>query len=179
MQAFMRTLVFGVLALIVVGFSFLLIRNGAFLKVEMSTEERGPLILLSKQHVGPYHKILPTLNEVEEAAKAAGLECAETFGEFLDNPSATEMERLKSNVGCVLKTAPAAAPEGLTLQTLPVRKYVIAVFRGSPALGPYKVYGRSQDEIHRQGLTQDGPPLEIYRPLPDNGLETNYLFPVR
>lgn len=179
MQSLMRALIFGFIGLLVAGTGYLLVRNGAFLHVEMRFEDRGPVFLLQKARTGPYHKIAPELDEIQAAVIAAGLPCPRTFGEYLDNPSVVEAGRLRSNIGCVLPEAPAAAPEGLTLRTLPARKYLTAVFHGSPALGPYKVYGRSQNEIQKSGMTSDGPPIEIYTVQPDDGLETVYLFPVR
>lgn len=175
----LRTLVLVVFLTLVSGTVYLLVRNGAFKSVEIAVEDRGEMILLYKEHIGPYHKIMDDLTAVENAAKTAGLDCTLTFGEYLDDPGLVEQERLHSNVGCVLPSAPAAAPEGTMLKTIPARKYVVGRFGGSPALGPYKVYGKIGERIVEGRMEQTGPVLEIYRPLPDEGMETTYLFPVR
>lgn len=175
----MRYVFFTVVLTLIFGIAFLLSRNGFFLPVEIALEDRPALVLVAKKHVGAYHKILSTLQEVEGWAKNSGVDCSETFGEFLDNPQVVEEDRLNSNVGCVVKEPPAQVPAGFEVLQRPARPYLVGRFRGSPALGPYKVYNKIESEKQKRRLESDGAPLEIYRLLPDQGLETTYLFPVK
>lgn len=175
----LRAFIFGFGIFIIVGLAFLVVRNGVFSPVEFSVEDRGPIELIYKEHTGPYHKVIEDLNFVEKAVKDAGLPCPETFGEYLDDPNAVEMERLKSNVGCVTTATGAQAPAGLKQKTLSPRKYLVAKFTGSPALGPYKVYGKAGSQMTERRLQSDGAVIEIYKVLDGEGLETTYLFPVR
>jgi hypothetical protein len=175
----MRYVFLSLFLLIVGGGSFLAIRNGVFKSAEIRIEDQGPFFLLSKEHMGPYHKILPTLEEVEKWAKDNNVACPRTFGEFIDDPNVVETERLRSLVGCELTEKPATIPVGFQFRELPRRKYIVAIFHGSPALGPYKIYGKAQSVRNENGLQPDGSVTEFYKVLPEQGLETQYLFPVK
>lgn len=181
MASLARVLFFAFISLIFGGLAFLAVRNGAFREVTVDVGEAGPMYLVSVRHVGPYHKVMPSLERVETWAKEAGVDCPETYGEYLDDPNVVEMERLRSNVGCVLKqpVANSKLPEGFSTTTISRRRFLIAKFDGSPALGPYKVYNKVERERAARHLEADGAPMEVYRVLPDQGLETTYLFPVR
>ena len=162
------------------GIANLLIRNGVFLPVKFETREAGPLIFLGKDHVGPYHQILSSLEEVERFAASTSLPCDRSFGEFLDDPNVVEAARLKSFVGCVQSLTPAInLPHGVRVSLRPKRKYVVGTFHGSPALGPYKVYGKAHRFMTDQGLRMAGPVIEIYqREKEGEGMITFYYFPV-
>jgi len=83
---------------------------GAFKPVELLEKPVGPLHLIYKKHVGPYHKIVSTLDEVEKWAKENQVPCGRTFGEFLDNPNTVEEGRLRANCGCVIESENEQAP---------------------------------------------------------------------
>lgn len=131
------------------------------------------------EHVGPYHRILSSLEKVEAWAKETGRNCDLTFGRFLDDPDVVDPERLRSHVGCVTDRGTADLPESFFADEIPAARYVVGVFRGSPALGPYKVYGKASRLIHEQRLTQEGPVVEIYRVTSPTEVETQYLFRVK
>lgn len=179
MNAFSRILFFGIFLVIASGVGFLLVRNGAFLPVELTIEERGPFVVLGKTHVGPYHKIISDLEDVENWAKSAKVNCAETFAEFFDDPNIVEQERMKSEVGCLIERAPDKIPAEFKTRIIARRKYIVAKYHGSPALGPYKVYNKIDDEKKANHLESNGSPLEIYKVLSPSELETTYLFPVK
>lgn len=174
----MRYVFFTVVLTIVFGLAFLFARNGFFLPVEMTFEERPALTLVAKKHVGAYHKILEDLHDVEKWAKENGVDCSRSFGEYLDDPQVVEEERLSSNVGCVVAEAPASVPAGFEVLHRPARPYLVGRFRGSPALGPYKVYNKVEAQKKERRLESDGAPIEIYENTSE-GFETLYLFPVK
>jgi AraC family transcriptional regulator len=164
--------------------SFLLVRNGAFMDVEITTKDLGPFVFLAKNHVGPYHQIATVLNEIEDWTKKNNVDCSETFGEYLDDPGVVEHARLQSYVGCVLSGEISTSPSTLEQNKFltrrrPLQKYIVALFKGSPALGPYKVYGKVEEFRQKNNLTAKGPPIEIYKSNSPNEHLTTYLFPVK
>lgn len=164
------------------GVLLLLFRNGAFMPVEVRLQDRGAAATIEIENIGPYHKVLSSLQKVEAWAKENGYACDLSFGRYIDDPDVVEPERLRSQVGCVFATAPQPAaplPEGFSAGVIPGGKYVVGIFRGSPALGPYKVYGKAADMMREHKLVQVGPITELYRVISPTEVETHYLFPVK
>lgn len=154
-------------------------RVGAFKEVVIEVTEMGPYQVVSKPHVGAYHKIVSAIEEVEAWAKANGESCRFSFGEFLDDPKVVDEDRLKSTGGCVVqKPWPSGLPEHYSYREIPKRKYLVAKFDGAPGIGPLKVYPRATREIESRGAKIDGPVIELYEVLPENRVVTTYLFPI-
>lgn len=153
-------------------------RLGSFKSVHVTEIEEGPFHLIYKKHVGPYHQIVPTMNEVEEWVKKNNLACPSTFGEFLDNPKEVDQDRLQSNAGCVVdQEITIPLPEGFVARTIERQSYVSAVFDGAPSISPYKVYPKVFEYFEKQKNTQfKGPALEIYTAPPGQPMTTKYLF---
>lgn len=161
---------------------FLLFRNGAFKPVEIRLEDRPPTSIVFTENIGPYHKVLGSLQKVENWAKENNYRCELTFGRYLDDPDVVDPERLRSEVGCIFDTPPAPTnplPDDLKQGDLPGGKFVVGIFHGSPALGPYKVYGKAADFIRENRLTHSGAVIEVYRVISEREVETHYLFPVK
>lgn len=171
-----KTVILGALGLILAFALSLMYRLGAFKPVELTLSEPTELILLYKEHIGPYHKIVPVIEEVESWAKARDLDCTRSFGEYFDDPRITEDLRLKSRGGCVLQTAPSDLPPDFMTETLPERKYIQARFRGGPSIAPYKVYPKMHDYAHKQRLVIQGSVIEIYEGKSEEDFLTTYLM---
>jgi effector-binding domain-containing protein len=178
----MRLILFFMLVVVASFSGYLAHYLGAFKYVTVQTEDRGPYTMIYKVHNGPYHKITAAIGEVEDWAKTQGLDCRLSFGQYLDNPEQQEEARLRSHGGCIVSQKPASVPEQFQMQELPTRKYVTAVFEGSPGIGPMKVYPKAAEYMKEHNLTQDGAVIEIYE-IHDfakkNAMTTNYLFPVK
>lgn len=176
----LRSLFLIVMGSLITGTVYLLIRNGAFLPVQITVASKPGLILVGKTHIGPYHQVLSSIQEVETWAKAENLGCTTSFGEYIDDPNVVEVARLRSFVGCVLERTPEVTlPEGFKVVTKEPGRYVESVFRGSPALGPYKVYGKAADFMKENQLTPRGAVIEQYRMEEDGSLTTLFWFPVQ
>ncbi len=155
---------------------------GAFKGVDISKQNQGPFKTVYLEHVGPYHKVNKVIEKVEKYMKTQGYTCGRTFGEYLDDPRSVEEARLRSKVGCLVQETPSNLPEGYLSGEIPQRDYVLAVFTGSPGIGPLKVYPRVNDFMTRQGLKQSGAVIEIYEIhsiTEKNAMTTTYLFPVQ
>lgn len=154
---------------------------GALKPVEITEQSRGELKLLYKLHTGPYHKTVSVIEEVEKWAMANNVDCRLTFGEYLEDPEKTEEARLKSYGGCIVEKFPENIPPEFKTTTRPARKYVVAVFEGSPGIGPIKVYPRVNDFMQSKNLKQTDPVIEIYEihsRTETASMTTTYLFPV-
>ena len=154
---------------------------GAYKSVEMSVGERGPYLLVYKKHVGPYHKVVPVIEEVEKWALMHGEKCKTSFGEYLDDPNVVAEDRLTSHGGCVVEKKPNVLPPGFEFRELPKHIYVIGDFDGAPSLGPLKAYPKAKELIKERRLQEDGPVLELYERVEEGGQKfvTHYLFPVK
>lgn len=155
---------------------------GAFKGVEISETNQGPLKTVYVEHVGAYHKVNKVIEKVEKYMESQGQKCGRTFGEYLDDPQVVEEARLRAKVGCVVTTVPEKMPEDFKSGEIPQRKYVMAVFTGSPGIGPLKVYPRVNDYMLKHQLKQAGAVVEIYEIhsiTEKNAMTTTYLFPVQ
>lgn len=158
---------------------------GALKPVMISEQSRGPYILIYKNHVGPYHKTVQVIQEVEKWAMAQGLGCRLSFGEYPDDPEKMEEARLKSRGGCLYPKSevmlPKELPKGFEVTELPARDYVIAIFDGSPGIGPWKVYPKVASYMKSKNLQQDGAVIEVYEihsRTEKASMTTTYLFPL-
>lgn len=152
---------------------------GSFKPVLIAEKNAGPFHMIYKSHIGPYFKIVPTIEEVEKWAKEKGIDCHLTFGEYLDDPQTTEEARLRSNGGCLVSEVPANLPEGFSTKTIPERHYVTAVFEGSPGIGPMKVYPKVQTYAQEQKLPLEEVVMEVYEVHSAESMTTTYYFPIR
>ncbi len=178
-----KYLLLPLLVAILVYVSYLLFYVGAFKPVIISEVEAGPFIYLGKDHVGAYHKIVPVIEEVETWAKEKGLDCKLTFGKYLNDPDQVEEGRLKSFGGCLLPQSEnipvSQLPSGYKLETEFTRKYVKALFEGSPGIGPMKVYPKVAEYFRTQNLSREEWTLEVYEVHSQEAMTTTYYFPKR
>lgn len=157
--------------------TYLFFYLGAYKGVEITTESRGPQILLYKNHIGAYHQIGPAIQDVETWAKQQNVPCPATFGEYLDNPAAGDQDRLRSRGGCILTGIPSAVPPDWKLEERPAGRFVVAQFSGSPAIGPFKVYPKIKEYLQEHRLQTTEASMEIYL-INGSKVVTEYLFPL-
>jgi effector-binding domain-containing protein len=156
-------------------------RLGGFKEIHLSETTAGPFHVVSKAHLGPYHKIVPVIEEVEKWAHSQSETCVLSFGEFIDNVNFTPEDRLHSNAGCIVEKnwqLLGTLPEGFMYRELPARRYLTTVFDGAPSIGPMKVYSKAFQYIEEHGEKVDGPIIEMYEILPQQGIKTTYYFPI-
>ena len=154
---------------------------GAYSKVDISDSNQGPFQTVYLDYMGPYHKISKQLEKVENYMKSQGAPCGRTFGEYLDDPQVVEEARLRARAGCIVQAVPQNLPEGLKADIIQPRHYVVAVFTGSPGIGPLKVYPKVNTYMNEKTLKQKGAVIEIYEIhsiTEKNAMTTTYLFPV-
>lgn len=157
---------------------YMTITLGFFKDVTVSEGPYEELHLIYKDHLGPYHTIAEVITEVQTWGEGQGVDCKLTFGQFLDDPSVVEHERLKSRGGCVVSAFPEKIPAEIKTMVIPQRNYILARFDGSPWLGPYKVYSKVATFADQKKVRINDPVIELYKLLDAHHLETTYLFPL-
>lgn len=173
----LRSFLVAVLLVVVTIAVWLFYYLGAFKSVDITETERGPMKMIYKDHTGSYHKIVTVIEDVEKWAKSNNIDCSESFGEYIDDANVVEEARLRSRGGCIVKDIPANLPEGFKSREIPLRKYVQAVFEGSPGIGPIKVYPKAETYLKDRQWALDGAVIEIYVIHSEKAMTTTYLFP--
>lgn len=154
--------------------SYLTYYVGLFKPVILNEETAGPFWLLSQEHLGAYHKIVPVIESVENWAKAQGLRCRLSFGLYLDDPTRVEESRLKSKGGCIIdegEVLPNNLPKEMKIEQWETRRVVRATFEGAPSIGPFRVYPKAMDYLQEKRN-----PTEKNIQRPWNVLETYEIF---
>lgn len=173
-----KTFLLAILTLVVSLATYLYFHLGMMKPVSVTIEKRGPFELLFKQHMGPYHQIGGTIKEVEDWVGDHHLRCAQTFGEYLDNPELMDEDRLRSHGGCILsKPLPTPPPADFQAQHRPEKSYAVGHFEGSPAIGPYKVYPKVRKYLSEHHLKSSAPVIELYT-IQGDQMTTEYLFTI-
>lgn len=172
-----RTILLSALTLVIAMTIYLYFYLGFYKPVEIAVAKRGPLYMLYKEHTGPYHEIGPSISAVESWAREHKVNCAKTFGEYLDDPEAVDQDRLRSHGGCLLDSRISAAPDEFHFEERGERNYVVAHFTGSPAIGPMKVYPKVREYISHERLKSSAAVIEIYL-IHGSQVDTEYLFPL-
>ena len=164
--------------------------TGAFKSITIGVDQRGPYTLVFKEHTGAYHKIVSTIESVEKWAKDNKLKCRLSFGEYFDNPRIVEEGRLKSRGGCLIdpldpedqkifESLKNNLPENFKTDIYSKTKAVVALFTGSPGIGPMKVYPKADEFMAKGQLTKKGPVLEIYEVFDPHSMQTIYIWPIQ
>lgn len=176
----MKKIIFFVFSSILVFTATLCVRLGGFKAVHIEISEYPELNLAYKEHIGPYHKIAQVITEVEAWAQTQHLPCAQTFGEYIDDPRVSDERRLRSNGGCLIDKASSRSLDlntsNIKIKTVPAKKYILARFTGAPSIGPLKVYPKVEDYMLKHNLKRTGSVFEIYTIKSNSESTTEYLF---
>ena len=173
------TITFGLLLAMA---AFVVYRTGYLKPVTLAAGQQGPFFLVYQVHKGPYHKIAPVIDEVEASFKKNGITCPLAFGRFLHDPNTVEHDRLKSHGGCAFPTPNEEVmrlvqEKGFETDGIDKQEYIVAVFEGSPSVGPMKVYPKVRTWMNKYDYKITGPVIEIYQTTGEDSLTTRYLFP--
>ena len=168
-------------------FLYIMQYTGAFRSVTIAVDNRPALQVIYKDYMGPYHKIVTTIEEVEKWSKANGLKCRLSYGEYFDNPDVVEEGRLRAHGGCIIDplvpaekdlAAQLKIPAEFKLAEIPASKTVVALFSGAPGIGPLKVYPKANDFIEKEKLVKKGNVIEVYEIFDAKNMQTTYMWPV-
>lgn len=152
---------------------------GVYKNVEISQAEMGPYHTVYLENIGPYHKVNKQIEKVEKYMISIGSPCQRTFGIYIDDPAHVEEARMRSHVGCLVEAPLKDLPEGLLNGEILKKNYTIAIFTGSPGIGPLKVYPKVYEYLAEKKAQVTGPLIEIYEIhsiTAKNAMTTTYLF---
>ena len=134
---------------------------GGYKEPEFFVDSSPTMYLAYKNILGNYSQTSFIINEVEKELAAQNIECTQSFGLFYDDPNKTVESDLRSKAGCLFLKKPAIE-ESSKLHLLKIPAYpkiVQASFKGSPALGPIKVYEQVKNWLQKDNAF---PSLEVY-----------------
>jgi len=146
---------------------------GGYKDADFQVTNRPSFYLVYKDILGSYEQTSFAIAEIEEKLKSENIICERTFGYFLDSPDKIVESDLRSKVGCLFSNSQSTSLKQTKLS--PAKSVVRAVFEGSPALGPMKVYDKAHNWLSGKSAF---PSLEIYSYNTDNKIITTYYFQV-
>jgi len=96
--------IFGIsLAVVAVLLVVFLFYQGVFSSVKLEEKITGDYWVVYQGHIGPYEKVGPVMDKVIKSLKRDGVEVTSACGIYYDDPSKVKKEKLRSEVGAVLK----------------------------------------------------------------------------
>lgn len=174
-----RAVVLGIFTGLIILAGYVVYYTGFYKEVRIEVGEAGPFLILTQDHYGPYHLIVPKIEAVEKWVKAQGKDCSRSLGQYFDHPDEVEQERLRSRGGCIVDARIDQTPVDMKYDEIPRQKYVIAVFEGAPGVGPLRVYPKVAEFIETKNLQGLPGVIEVYTVLSPTEVTTTYYFPVQ
>ena len=173
------------LSIVVALFLGTLYYHDFFSSPQVVEKEMGPYVVVTKRFVGAYHKVGPTMDEVDGWLRENGVESTKGVGLYLDDPAEVEESELRSDVGSIVEDVDeevlARIKEKFEVREIPKAKsaviefsiksnlsYIIAPMKAYPALTQHwieKGYAEAEGDIG----------IEIYD-IP--GKVTSYMFAI-
>jgi len=141
---------------------FIAYRMGAFNKVELVREQRGPYRIVCLPHTGAYNRIGEKILKVKDLLKRPDEQLGLPCGIYYDDPNEVAEAKLRSKGGYVVEGD--VKPEApLEVEDIPRRDALVARFRGHPALAAIKIYPAMTRWMKDNGCKRAGPAIEFYR----------------
>jgi len=141
--------IFGLLVVVILGLVLVAAYFGAFTEVQVTESTEGPYYFVYQNYQGPYQKVSPTFNEVDQKLKKMGFVDYTWAGLFYDKPGMVADDKLRADIGAILSTKDYYSlklplENGLLARVLNARPYFKAVFPNkgtvSIILGVFKAY---------------------------------------
>lgn len=148
---------------------------GAYKEPKYMSAILPQLHIVYTEYQGPYHEISKSIQKVEDWAKKNKHICAKSFGIYFDDPKQIAPMDLRSWGGCIIDhEISEELPNNLKNLKLVPTNVLKALFKGSPSIGPMKVYPYAKNWYKNQSKEM-GPTMEVYQTI-DNNLQTTYYF---
>jgi len=141
---------------------FIAYRMGAFNKVRLLREQRGPYRIVCLPHTGAYNRIGEKILKVKALLKRPDDQLGLPCGIYYDNPNEVAEEKLRSKGGYVIKgEVKTEAP--LEVENIPRREALVARFKGHPVVAAMKICPAMSKWMSENGRKPAGPAIEFYR----------------
>lgn len=144
---------------------------GGLNKLEFKVGIVDEELVVYKEMIGSYGKSGDLMKLVgEELKEDFGINAYKGIGIYYDDPAKVEEDKLRSEIGSIIKTDDKNKIEGLKkaflVKTLPQQEYlwVDMPLKGffSVIIGDFKVYPRMEAYLDNNGYIADVPIVEIY-----------------
>jgi DNA gyrase inhibitor GyrI len=174
-----------VLLVIALSFFGMLYYHDFFSSPQVVEKEMGPYTLVTKRFVGAYHKVGPTMDEVDSWLRENGVESTKGVGLYHDDPANVEESQLRSDVGNIVENVDEEVlvkiKEKFEVREIPKTKSAVIEFPiKSPLsymIAPMKAYPALTQHWIEKGyaVTDSDVGIEIYD-IP--GKVTSYMFSI-
>ncbi|MEW6381382.1 MAG: GyrI-like domain-containing protein [bacterium] len=146
---------------------------GVFSPVSVTTETRGPYLMVFMLHRGAYHQISEKIDRVGKLLDDRNIPKKTACAIFYDDPRDVPLESLRSEGGYLVdRQLTLEHPFGQ--QKVPRRSVIVARVKAHPMIAPFKTYSRIVDFMKMHRLDHNGPVMERY--LPDGIVEVEMPF---
>ncbi len=143
---------------------------GAFSKVFISEQIKGPYTFAYVEHIGPYHEVGKVMEELDSKMRKLGFNSTDGLGIYYDDPQKTPKDELRSEVGSVITGEDMnkieANRDKLNFKTIENQKYLVAEFpiknMLSYMLGPMKIYPAFGRYLKDKNIGVPTKGLELY-----------------
>jgi DNA gyrase inhibitor GyrI len=158
-----------VFVLVLAIFSFLFYM-GAFQKVVVKTEHKGPYTMAYVEHVGSYSKISEPMKEMGEKLADAGFDYSRSVGIYHNDPKSISKDQLRSEIGYIIADGDMdkieANKDKFNFYTIEEGDYAVTYFPLRNVLsymfGPWKVYPAFERYFEEKKMTSYSASVEIY-----------------
>lgn len=134
---------------------------GLFRSATIEIAERGPYRYAYLEAQGAYSKLASKQQEVAAELRKQGIPAGRSFTLIFDDPRTTKTGERHARTGYLIDAAATPSPP-LAVETIPVRRVVVAQAKAHPLIAYGKVYGTLLDYSKRQGEGLHMPTVEIY-----------------
>jgi len=145
---------------------------GGFNDISFTTETQGGETVVYEKVTGDYSQTPVYTDKIYNSLlNEDKIETTRGFGIFYNNPKNTDVDKLRSEVGCILdiemdSLQRAHLSQKYNLKTLPKAKYIVTEFpyKGSVSImvGIFKIYPALENYSKENNIATAGPVTEIY-----------------
>lgn len=156
----------GTVAILVV----FLIYMGAFSKIAVTEQAKGPYTYAYVEHIGPYEAAGKVMLDLDSTMRKLGFNSTIGIGIYYDDPKITPAEKLRSDLGSIINTEDMrkmnASRDKLKFKVLEKKTYLVAEFpirnRLSYMMGPMFVYPAFEKYREDKQISAPTRSLELY-----------------
>ena len=144
--------------------------QGAFNAVEPNEKMTGPYYLVYQQYTGDYSKMGPLMDKMHEDFVVHDRVIGSGIGIFYDDPQNVDTDKLRSDIGMVVKSSDfekiGALSGAYLTQTLPQANRLLTSFpyknKMSFVVGVFKVYPEMNKYLEKHNYAYDVARVEMY-----------------
>ncbi len=154
-------LLFGVLAVLIIAFIFILVELGLFSKPELILIERGPYNYVYTERSGSFQKVSKAHKDTEGLVNSQNIKTAIPCGVYLNDPSSVEDDALLWRVGYLVEDS-TTVKLPLQFATINRATYIVAKVKAHPFIAAFKTYPVLEQWILDNNYAITGSAVELY-----------------